>query len=134
MAHKHQHVQTQTDGLTDEPAMAGLPVNVDNTEVMKINYGREEEITLYGKELKGVGKFTYLGSSASTTRGRGGGWGSRGWDIKTLLWKARHALNTLKPVWRSTFFSSRNKLGIFDGNGKAVCLFVGWLLNVPATC
>ena len=54
-----------------------------------------------------------------------GGGGGRGTDadIKARLGKGGHALNTRKPLWRSTIFSARNKLRIFHSNVKAVPLY-----------
>ena len=76
--------------------MTWLHVNVDITELMKINNQQEEHIPLNRKVLKQVDKFTHLGS-ISTTSGETE-------DIKVQLRKARHIgpFNTLKPVWRST--------------------------------
>ena len=37
--------------------------------------------------------------------------------------KARHAFNTLKPIWRSTSLSPRNKIRIFNTNVKSVLLY-----------
>ena len=37
--------------------------------------------------------------------------------------KARHAFNTLRPIWRSTALSLRNKICIFNTNVKLVLLY-----------
>lgn len=44
-------------------------------------------------------------------------------DIKARIGKARYAFITLRPVWRSTSLSVRNKLRIFNSNVKSVLLY-----------
>ena len=77
---------------TLERAAAGisLHVNAHKTEYMCFN--RTGEIsTLDGSSLKLVDKFTYLGSSVSSTAK----------DIDTRLTKAWTAINKLSVVWKS---------------------------------
>ena len=44
-------------------------------------------------------------------------------DIKNRIIKARHAINTLRPILNSKAFSLRNKTIIFNINVKAVLLY-----------
>ena len=44
-------------------------------------------------------------------------------DIKCRINKARHAFNTLRPIWRSTALSLRNKIRIFNTSVKSVLLY-----------
>ncbi|RUS91917.1 hypothetical protein EGW08_000319 [Elysia chlorotica] len=44
-------------------------------------------------------------------------------DIRCRINKARYAYNTLKPIWRSTALSVRNKIRIFNTNVKSVLLY-----------
>ena len=66
----------------------GLHVNADKTEYMCFN--QRGDITLKGGPLKLVDKFTYLGSSLSSTKN----------DINTRLAKAWTANNSLTVIWK----------------------------------
>ena len=71
----------------------GLHVNADKTEYMYINQ-RGDISTLKGGLLKLVNKFTYLGSSVSSTEK----------DINTHLEKAWTAIDRLSIIWNKTQF------------------------------
>ena len=66
----------------------GLHVNAHETEYMCFNYTGDIS-TLNGSPLKLVYKFTYLGSSVSSTEA----------DINTWLAKARTAIDRLSVIW-----------------------------------
>ena len=68
----------------------GLHVNADKTEYMCFNQ-RDNISTLKAGPLKLVDKFTYLGSSVSSTEK----------DINTLLAKAWTANDRLAVIWKS---------------------------------
>lgn len=59
--------------------------------------------------------FIYLGSILSKDGGSDD-------HVKSRINKARHAFNTLRPIWNSKEFSLRNKTRIFNTNVKAVLL------------
>ena len=44
-------------------------------------------------------------------------------DIECRMNKARHAFNTLRPMWRSTGLSLHKKIRIFNTNVKSVLLY-----------
>ena len=71
-------------------AGTGLHVNAHKTEYVCFNQ-RGDISTLNGSSLKLVDKFTYLGSSASSTET----------DINTWLAKAWTAVNRLSVIWKS---------------------------------
>ena len=116
MSQKQQHMQQKTDRLTEEAAKTGLKVNKEKTEVMKINAKQNNPIMLEGHNLKEVTSFTYLGSVISTT-------GGADEDIKARINKARHAFVTLRPIWKSSSLSRKNKLRIFNSNVKSILLY-----------
>ena len=68
----------------------GLHVNAHKKEYMCFNQTGDIS-TLNGSSLKLVDKFTYLGSSVSSTET----------DIDTWLTKARTAINRLSVIWKS---------------------------------
>ena len=116
MSQKHQHMQQKTDKLAEEAAKTGLQVNTDKTEVMKINPKQQNPVTLQGNNLTEVTSFTYLGSIVSTDGGADA-------DIKARINKARHVFVTLRPIWKSSSLSRKNKLRIFNSNVKSVLLY-----------
>ncbi|CAH8463514.1 unnamed protein product, partial [Heterobilharzia americana] len=121
MSHKLEDLQAKTNKLTEEAAKTGLQVNIEKTEVMKIPHQQLQQqqqtpITINGRNLKEVTSFTYLGSTVSTT-------GGTDEDVKVRIGKARQAFISLKPVWRSSALSMRNKIRIFNTNVKSVLLY-----------
>ena len=93
-----------------------MQININKTEVMRVNNNRQEAIPLQGIEIKEADSFTYLGSVVS-----------KDWrtdeDIRNRINKARHAFNTLQPIWRATSLSLQNKIRIFGTNVKSVLLY-----------
>ena len=84
--------QAETLLHSSERAAAGigLHVNAHKTEYMR--YNQTDDIsTLEGTSLKLVDKFTYLGSSVSSTEK----------DIDTRLMKAWTAIDKLSIIWKS---------------------------------
>ncbi|CAH8662821.1 unnamed protein product [Heterobilharzia americana] len=122
MSHKLEDLQAKTNKLIEEAAKTGLQVNIEKTEVMKIPHHHHQQqqqqtpITVNGRNLKEVTSFTYLGSTVSTT-------GGTDEDVKVRIGKARQAFISLKPVWRSSALSMRNKIRIFNTNVKSVLLY-----------
>ncbi|CAH8289053.1 unnamed protein product, partial [Heterobilharzia americana] len=87
---------------------------------MKIPHQQQQQtpVTINGRKLKEATSFTYLGSTISTTGGTG-----TDEDVKVRIVKARQAFISLKPVWRSSALSVRNKIRIFNTNVKSVLLY-----------
>ena len=103
-----------------------LRININKTEVMRVNNNWQEAIQLQGKEIKEADSFTYLGSVVSKD-------GGTDEDIKKRINKARHAFNTLRPIWRATSFSLQNKNRIFGTNVKSVLLYSSETWRVTKT-
>jgi hypothetical protein len=68
------------------------------------------------RSLECVDRFTYLGSVISKD-------GSAQKDIKNILSKARNAFANLRPVWRSSVYSIRTKLHLYNSIVKSVLLY-----------
>ena len=82
--------ETVLHSLERAAACTGLHVNAHKTEYMCFNQ-RGDISTLKGSSLKLVDKFTYLGSSVSSTET----------DINTRVAKAWTAINRLSVIWKS---------------------------------
>ena len=90
--------------------------NINRTEVMRVNNNRQAAIQPQGIEIKEADSFTYLGSEVSK-------YGGTDEDIRNRINKARHAFNTLRPIWRATSLSLPNKIRIFGTNVESVLLY-----------
>ena len=90
VANTPNQAETLLHSLERTAAGIGLHVNADKTEYMCFNQTGDIS-TLDGTSLKLVDKFTYLGSSVSSTEK----------DIDTRLTKARTAVDKLSIIWKS---------------------------------
>ena len=89
LANTPTQAKTQLHGLERVAVDIDLQVNADKTEYMCFN--QTGDISLNGTSLKLVNKFTYLGSSVSSTET----------DISTRLSKAWTAIHRLSVIWKS---------------------------------
>ena len=89
-ANTPNQAETLLHSLERAAAGIGLHVNAHKTEYMCFNHTGDISI-LDGTSLKLVDKFTYLGSSVSSTEK----------DIHTWLAKAWTAIDTLSIMWKS---------------------------------
>ena len=83
---------------------------------MRIKNKKQDPITLHDEDLNEVEQFVYQGSVVNKD-------GGKDEDIKSRTNKARHALNTLRPIWNSPAVSLLNKMRIFNANVKSVLLY-----------
>ena len=102
--------------LAEEAVKTGHNINTKKTEVMRINNKKQDPITLHDEDLDKVEKFVYLGSIVNKD-------GGTDEDIKSRINKARHAFNTLCPIWNSPALSLHNKIRIFNTSVKSVLLY-----------
>ena len=116
LSHKQQDAQEKLCRVAAEAEKTGLQINIGKTEAMRVNNKQDDPLRLHQENIKEVDKFVYLGSVVSKDRGTDE-------NIKCRINKARHAFNTLGPIWRSTALSLRNKIRIFNTNVKSVLLY-----------
>ena len=90
LANTPTQAETLLYSLERATAGIGLHINIDKTEYMCFNQ-RGDISTLFGSSLKLVDKFTYLGSSVSSTEK----------DINTRIAKAWTAIDRLLVIWKS---------------------------------
>ena len=90
LANTPNQAETLLHSLKRAAASIGLHVNAHKTEFMCFNQAGDIS-TLDGTSLKLVDKFTYLGSSVSSTEK----------DIDTRLTKAWTAIDKLSVIWKS---------------------------------
>ena len=97
--------------LEQAAACIGLHVNADKTEYMSFNQTGDIS-SLNGSSLKQVHKFTYLGSSASSTET----------DINTRLAKAWTAIDRLSVIWKSDL-TDKMKRNFFQAMVVSILLY-----------
>ena len=52
LAHRHEDAQTKLEHFADEAEKVGLQININKTEVMRVNNNGQEAIQLWEKKLK----------------------------------------------------------------------------------
>ena len=116
LSHSHHHIQDKTQSLSYIAKGTGLEINTKKTKSMRVNSTRDAAIMLEGQPIDDVESFTYLGSVVSRT-------GGSDEDVKVRIGKARHAYNTLGPVWNNRNIRTKTKLKLFNSNVKTVLLY-----------
>ena len=109
-------IREKTEKVWQTARRVGLEINAPKTKVMCINTTLDAPLTIAGETLECVDSFTYLGSVISKD-------GSAQKDIKNRLSKARNAFANLRPVWRSSVYSIRTKLHLYNSIVKSVLLY-----------
>ena len=110
LANTTDQAETLLHSLERAAAGIGVYVNAHKTEYMC--YTQTGNITQDGTPLKLVDKFTYLGSSVSSTEK----------DIGTRLTKAWTAISRLSIIWRSDL-TDKMKRSFFKAAGISILLY-----------
>ena len=111
LANTPNQAETLLHSLKRAAAGIGLYVNAYKTEYMCYNQ-TGDITTLDGTSLKLVDKFTYLGSSVSSTEK----------DIDTRLTKAGTAINRLSIIWKS-YLTDKMKRRFFQAAVVLILLY-----------
>ena len=111
LANTHNQAETLLHSLERAAAGIGLHVNAHNTEYMCYNQTGDIS-TQDGTPLKLVDKFTYLGSSVSSTEK----------DIDMRLTKAWTAINRLSIIWKSVL-TYKMKRSFFQAAVVSILLY-----------
>ena len=111
LANTPAQAETLLHSLEQAASGIGLHVNTNKTEYMCFNQ-RGDISTLNGSSLKLVDKFTYLGSSVSSTET----------DINTRLTKAWTAIDRLSVIWKSDL-TDKIKRGFFQAAVVLILLY-----------
>ena len=119
LANTPTQVETPRHSLKWATGGIGFHVNTDKTEYMCFNQ-RGDISRLNGSSLKLVDKFTYKGSSISSTK----------IDINTRLAKAWTAINRLSVIWKS-HLTNKMKCSFFQAAVISILLYgcTTWMLT-----
>ena len=113
---KFNDIQDKTTAVKEWAEKAGLKINIGKTKSMRLNTKIDRPLRIDGKELEDVDQFTYLGSKVTKE-------GGASEDIKSRLQKARSAFLSLNQVWKSSLYSVKTKLKIYNSNVKSVLMY-----------
>ena len=111
LANTSNQAETLLHSLEWATVGIGLHVNTHKTEFMCFNQ-KGNISTLDGTSLKLVDKFTYLGSSVSSTEK----------DIDTWLTKAWTAIDSLSIIWKSNL-TDKMKRSFFQAAAVSILLY-----------
>ena len=119
LANTPNQAETLLHNLERASAGIGLHVNAHETEYMCFNQTGDIS-TLDGNSLKLFDKFTYLGSSVSSTEK----------DIDTRLTKAWKAIDRLSIIWKSDL-TDKMKCSFFQAGIVSILLYgcTSWTLT-----
>ena len=119
LANTPNQAETLLHSLERAAAGIGFHVNAHKTEFMCFNQ-KGDISTLDGTSLKLVDKFTYLGSSVSSTEK----------DIDTRLMKAWTAIDRLSIIWKSNL-TDKMKRSFFQDAVVSILLYgcTTWMLT-----
>ena len=107
LSHTHQHLQEKTSRLQKFSGQIGLKINIKKTEVMVLNNNSNTSVQLNEENLKICETFTYLGSTVKID-------GGTDTDINKRLAKARAVFSNLNRVWKSSQYTTRTKLKLYN--------------------
>ena len=107
LSHTHRHIQEKTSRLSTFAQQVGLTVSQKKTELMMLNVQNPSPVTVNGEDLPTTEEFIHLGS---TVRHDGGASS----DIQNRINKARNAYRNLNNVWKSSQYSTKTKLRLYQ--------------------
>ena len=109
-------MQDKTDKLSKISSQVGLNINQKKSEVMILNTTATVPIKVNNQDLANTDRFTYLGSSLTPD-------GGSKEDIQNRLNKARTSFNSMNNIWKSSQYSTRTKLKLYNSCILPVLLY-----------
>ena len=100
-------MQEKTRRLSKFGQQVGLQISKRKTEVMTLNVNAPAPVLLDDQALPSTKTFTYLSSVVRQDRGANK-------DIQSRLSKARNTVRSLSVVWRSSQYSIKTKLKLYQ--------------------
>ena len=116
LSSKLSDLQEKTTIIKEWAEKAGLKINTRKTKTMRMNVKVDRHVKIDGKDLEDVLKFTYIGSKVKREGGACD-------YIKYRLQKARNAFLAPNQVWKSSIYSVKTKVKIFNSKVKSVLVY-----------
>ena len=83
---------------------------------MRINAKTKADIQVNGKSLENVSEFKYLGSLLTEDS-------NVEKEVKTRIALASTAFQRMRPIWKSSIYSTKTKLKLYKSNVRSVLLY-----------
>ena len=115
LSHTEEHMQEKTRKLEENARMIGLKINAKKTKLMYLNTERLLVIFVEGKQLDTLDSFNYIGNCITE--------GGAERDIKVRIGKTRSAFIRLGNIWKTTAFSKKIKLKLYNSCVLSVLLY-----------
>jgi len=116
LSHTEDHMQEKTRKLEENARIIGLKINAKKTKLIYLNTEILPVIFVEGKQLDTVDSFNYLGNCITTE-------GGAERDINVRIGKARSAFIRLGNIWKTTAFSKKTKLKLYNSCVLSVLLY-----------
>ena len=107
LSHMHQHMQEKAPHFSKFGQQVRLQISKRKMEVMTLNVNVPAPVLLEDQALPSIQTFTYLRSVVR----QGGGTNE---DIQSRLREARNTFRSLNAVWRSSQYSIKTKLKLYQ--------------------
>jgi hypothetical protein len=120
-------IQKYTTAVKEWARKAGLKINIGKTNSMRINIRLDSQIRIDGLLLKEVNEFTYLGSKVTKESGASE-------KIKSRLQKTRNAFLSLSQVWKSSLYSVKTKMRIYNSKVRSTLMYGSECWKMTAVC
>jgi hypothetical protein len=115
LSHTEDHMQEKTRKLEENARIVGLKINAKKTKLIYLNTEKLPVIFVEGKQLDTVDSFNYLGSYTTE--------GGAERHLKVRIGKARSAFIRLGNIWKTTAFSKKTKLKLYNSCVLSVFLY-----------
>ena len=99
-----------------EERKVGLIINCAKTEMINMNIANPRACVIWGRVVKQVEKFKYLGTLLSMD-------GSLKVEFEARLRKANQAIGMLKTVWNNNNFSVHTKIKIYKTMLRTIFIY-----------
>ena len=107
LSHTLQHMQEKTSQLCIYAQQVGLNVSQKKTKVMMLNVSNPAAVKVNGEDLPTAEGFTSFGSTVRHD-------GRADSDIRNRLSKDRNAFRMLNRVWKSSQYSTKTTLRLYQ--------------------
>ena len=105
----HCYIQKETHRVTSTISQFALKVNVDKTQLLKMNTTSNQPVLVSNWHMDEVDEFTHLGSKVTTN-------GNREKDTVIRIFKTNQAFRIPNPNWILKQLHLKAKLRIFKSN------------------
>ncbi|CAM4596767.1 unnamed protein product [Lepidochelys kempii] len=107
LSHTQHHIQEKTTQINAFSQQIGLKIKCNKTDLMIFNIASPSPVGIEDYGLTSAETFTYLGSTISQD-------GGTSQNIQNKICKARNTFRSLNTVWKSSKYTTKTKLKIYQ--------------------